>query len=442
MRNKLGGLLSSPSRPRTVTDSEPFPSTGWRRDGGSVPRRRKLAPTLLASSMALALVTSCADGGAGTGPTTSTAVDPPTSTTAPTTTGPTTPTTGPTTTAPATTAPAPTTTVPAGPQQYDVTTVASGLEVPWGIAFLGDGRAVVSQRKSGQVVAITPDGTISPVLTLPSVDQGEGGALGLAIAPGDTGANPTVYAYITTAGDNRVVKFTLGSDTVTPVLTGIPAASNHNGGRIAFGPDGFLYVATGDATVRPDAQDQTSLAGKILRITTDGQPAPGNPFPGSPVWSLGHRNVQGLTWDAEGRLYESELGQDTYDEVNIIVAGANYGWPEVEGVGGDPTYVDPISVWTTDESSPSGALIAKDSALVAWNGDLFVAGLRGARLWRLDLNPDGTVAGREALLTGEYGRLRTVVQAPDGSIWVATSNRDGRGDPASGDDRILRISPK
>ncbi|MPY93741.1 MAG: PQQ-dependent sugar dehydrogenase [Acidimicrobiia bacterium] len=384
----------------------------------------------------MAAAAGCTDSGSAATPTTSTAVEPPT-TAAP---APETTTSAPATTAPPTSA-APATTVPPGPQQFAVQTVASGLEVPWGLAFLPDGRALVAQRRTGEVLVVDANGGTQVVATLPSVDQGEGGLLGLAVPADADPAAPEVYAYLTAGSENQVVRFTLGQSGVAPVLVGIPAAGNHNGGRIAFGPDGFLYIGTGDASEDGLAQDQGSLAGKILRITRDGQAAPGNPIAGNPLYSFGHRNVQGLAWDAQGRLYATEFGQNSFDEVNLIQPGANYGWPIVEGQGGDSRFVEPIVTWTTSEASPSGAAILSASALPGWDGDLFVAGLRGARLWRVDLAPDGSVAGQEPLLVGEYGRLRTVAQAPDGSLWVTTSNRDGRGDPAADDDRILRLAP-
>jgi glucose/arabinose dehydrogenase len=207
----------------------------------------------------------------------------------------------------------------------------------------------------------------------------------------------------------------------------------------------MLYVATGDAGYPANSQDRGSLGGKILRLTPDGDVPDDNPFPNSLVYSYGHRNVEGLAWDAEGRLYASEFGQDTYDEVNLIRPGANYGWPEFEGDGGEEAeaagYVNPVTTWTTDEASPSGAEILKDGEIPQWEGDLFVAALRGERLWRLELGPDGRVVGRKALLRDEIGRIRNVVQAPDGSLWVTTSNLDGRGIPEPPDDRILRLAP-
>jgi glucose/arabinose dehydrogenase len=238
---------------------------------------------------------------------------------------------------------------------------------------------------------------------------------------------------MTTASDNRIVRFRLGG-TVRPVLTGLQEASIHNGGRIAFGPDGMLYAGVGDAGNPANAQDRASRNGKILRITPAGEVPAGNPFPGSPVWSLGHRNVQGLAWDRAGRLWASEFGQDTFDEVNLIVKGRNYGWPVVEGRGDTQggRFTNPKVTWRTSEASPSGAAIVGSS--------LYVGALAGQRLWRVPLR--GTSVGRpRALLSGRYGRLRTVVRAPGGALWVSTSNRDGRGTPHTGDDRIIRVRP-
>jgi glucose/arabinose dehydrogenase len=317
--------------------------------------------------------------------------------------------------------------------------VATGLEAPWGLAFLPGGDALVTERDSGRVLRVDPAGGVEEVRTLPADGSGEGGLLGVALSP-DFEDDGLVYAYYSTPEENRVVRFRLDGGGMEPVLTGIPAASIHNGGRIAFGPDGMLYVGTGDAGDTSASQDRGSLGGKILRITPDGGIPEDNPFPGNPAYSYGHRNVQGLAWDAEGRLYASEFGQNEWDEVNRIEAGQNYGWPEVEGEGGEPEYVDPVATFTTAEASPSGVEILADGAIPGWEGDLFMAALRGERLWRLQLDEEGAVSGREPLLEGEYGRLRHVAQAPDGSLWVLTSNRDGRGDPAEEDDRILRLA--
>ena len=328
----------------------------------------------------------------------------------------------------------------AGPVEVETSVVATGLEAPWGLGFLPSGEALVTERDSAKLLRLDPSGTVEEVQTLPADGSGEGGLLGVAVSP-TYEEDGLVYAYYTTAEDNRVVRFQLGEEP-EPILTGIPVNSYHNGGRIAFGPDGLLYVGTGEAGDLPISQDVSSLGGKILRINPDGTVPADNPFPNSPVYSYGHRNVQGLAWDEGGQLYATEFGQNTFDEVNKIEAGGNYGWPEVEGTGGEPKFIDPISTWATSDASPSGATILKDGAVPQWEGDFFMAGLRGQRLWRLDLDEEGNVAGREDLLSGEAGRLRLVTQAPDGSLWVLTNNRDGRGTPGPDDDRILRLAPK
>jgi glucose/arabinose dehydrogenase len=331
-----------------------------------------------------------------------------------------------------------------GPVEVERRVIASDLEVPWGIAFLPDGDALFTERDSGRLLRMDASGGVEEVQTLPTRGYGEGGSLGLAVSP-DYEEDGYVYAYYTTDEDNRVVRFRLGEEP-EPILTGIPFNSYHDGGRIAFGPDGMLYVATGDAGDPSSSQDRGSLGGKILRLEPDGGVPEDNPFPDSPVYSWGHRNVEGLAWDRRGRLYASEFGQDAFDEVNLIRPGENYGWPEFEGDGGDEAaaagFVNPITTWSTSEASPSGAEILKNGAIPQWEGDLFVAALRGQRLWRLELGPDGRVTGRDELLRDEVGRIRNVVQAPDGSLWVTTSNLDGYGSPVSDeDDRIIRLGP-
>ena len=326
-----------------------------------------------------------------------------------------------------------------GPVRVETSVVATGLEVPWDLVFTPDGEALVTERDSARLLSIDSSGNVEELQRLPEAGGGEGGLLGIALSP-DYESDGLIYAYYTTEEDNRVVRFRLGEDP-EPILTGIPFRSYHNGGRIAFSPDGFLYVGTGDGGEPSNAQDLNSLGGKILRITPEGEAPDENPFPDSPVYSYGHRNVEGLAWDADGHLYASEFGSDRYDEVNRIEPGRNYGWPEVEGEGGEPYYTDPISTWPTSEASPSGAAILKGGAIPQWEGDFFMAGLRGQNLWRLDLDESGAVIDREPLLQNEAGRLRHVVQAPDGSLWVLTSNRDGRGIPAPDDDRILRLAP-
>ena len=314
-------------------------------------------------------------------------------------------------------------------------TVATGLDAPWGLAFLPGGDALVSERDRARIVRVTAQGQVRPVGTVPGVDPGgEGGLLGLAVAP-TFERDRYVYVYFTAANDNRLVRMRyddgggLGEPEV--LVEGIDKGTIHNGGRIAFGPDGFLYVATGDAAERSSAQDRGDLNGKILRMTAGGEPAPGNPFGDSLVYSLGHRNVQGLDWDDDGRLWASEFGQNTYDELNLIEIGKNYGWPEVEGRAERDGFTNPVVVWDPSEASPSGIAVRGDA--------VYVAGLRGRRLWQVPV-PNGRVGEPQELLTEEYGRLRTVEVAPDGSLWLITSNTDGRGNPRDGDDRILRLS--
>jgi aldose sugar dehydrogenase len=313
-------------------------------------------------------------------------------------------------------------------------TVTEGLTTPWGLAFLPDRSALVSERDTGRIKRIAADGSLTTVGTVPGVDPGgEGGLLGIAV-PRDFARNRYVYAYFTASTDNRIVRMPyaggrLGQPDV--LVTGIPKGGIHNGGRLAFGPDGMLYAGTGEAGDRPLSQDRGSLGGKILRMTPSGQPPGDNPFRGSLVYSFGHRNVQGLAFDAQGRLWASEFGQNRWDELNLIQPGGNYGWPEVEGRGGPSRYVQPVAQWGTDEASPSGIAIA--------GGSVWMAGLRGARLWRIPL--EGSSAGTPAdFFTARFGRLRTVEVAPDGSLWLTTSNTDGRGAPRRGDDRILRLA--
>ena len=315
-------------------------------------------------------------------------------------------------------------------------TLAAGLNAPWSVVPLEGGGALISQRDDGTILELTPAGEVRTAGTVPGVvSGGESGLHGLALQESDGQA--MLYAYFGAAADNRVARMPLtgasgahelGEPEV--VLRGIPRASTHDGGRLAFGPDGFLYVTTGDAQRRDAAQDPDALGGKILRVTPDGRAAPGNPW-GTRVWSMGHRNVQGIAWTADGTMWASEFGQDTWDELNRIEPGANYGWPVVEGVAGREGFVDPVAQWETADASPSG---------IAATGDtVFVAGLRGERLWQVDTTAGARAGEPVAALAGDHGRLRDVVAVADGSLWLLTNNTDGRGSPRDGDDLLLRI---
>lgn len=323
----------------------------------------------------------------------------------------------------ATAGPPPTTqtTVPRGVQVEEKLDV--GLQLPWSVVFLTDGTAVVSERDSATVKAIR-DGQATPVGEVAGVvPGGEGGLLGLALSPGFA-TDRWLYAYFTSSSDNRIARMQLTRDgsgdlrlgLAEVVFSGIPKASTHNGGRIRFGPDGLLYVGTGDSQRREQPQDLEALGGKILRLTPEGRPAPGNPFGDSPVYSYGHRNVQGLAWDSGGRLWASEFGPDVDDELNLITPGGNYGWPTVTGAPGRQGFLDAKVVWpSTGEASPSGLEIV--------DGVAYTGALRGQRLWAVPL--DGESAGTPvAFLTGDFGRLRDVAAAPDGALWVLSNNRN------------------
>ncbi|OMH37153.1 glucose sorbosone dehydrogenase [Tersicoccus sp. Bi-70] len=316
---------------------------------------------------------------------------------------------------------------PARTAEPQVSTVVDRIETPWAVAFLPDGGALVTQRNPA-TVSLVRDGAVTEVGHIDAArPAGEGGLLGIALSP-TFRTDQRVFLFYTAAEDNRVESFRYADGRLTDgrvILSGITKNTTHNGGRLAFGPDGFLYIGTGDAQDRSAPQNRTALNGKILRVTAEGQPAPGNPVPDSPVYSYGHRNVQGLAWDTAGRLWATEFGPTVDDEVNLIRAGGNYGWPEVTGAPHRSEYLDAAVVWpSTADSSPSGAAIV--------DGALWVGALRGERLWQIPL--DGDRAGEPvAHLQGRYGRMRDVERAPDGSLWVLTDNGT--------ESAILRVTP-
>ncbi|WP_435833820.1 PQQ-dependent sugar dehydrogenase [Streptomyces bacillaris] len=324
-----------------------------------------------------------------------------------------------------------------------VSTLAEGLKSPWGLAALPGGDLLVASRDEGTIHRIDGESGKQTLLgSVPGVSPaGEGGLLGLAV-PSTFAADGRVYAYLTTTSDNRIVRMNYdekrpeGQQLGAPdtILRGIPKGNIHNGGRIAFGPDKMLYAGTGEAGETELSQDKESLAGKILRMTPDGEPVHGNPEADSVVYSYGHRNVQGLAWDAQKRLWAAEFGQNTWDELNLIEPGGNYGWPEAEGKEGKDGFIDPVAQWKTSEASPSGIAYAE--------GSIWMAGLRGERLWRIPLSGDRAkepLADPQAFLEEKHGRLRTVVSAGGDRLWLVTSNTDGRGEPKPGDDRILLV---
>ncbi|MEU4891733.1 PQQ-dependent sugar dehydrogenase [Streptomyces sp. NPDC044780] len=321
-----------------------------------------------------------------------------------------------------------------------VRTLTTKLDSPWGLAALPGGDLLVSSRDTGKIFKVSADtGKKTEVGSVPGVSAaGEGGLLGLAVSS-DFGADHMIYAYFTTDSDNRIARMMYddrrpaGDQLGAPdtIFKGIPKGTIHNGGRIAFGPDKMLYAGTGESGDRGLAQDTDSLGGKILRMTPDGEAAPRNPDAESAVYSWGHRNVQGLAWDEDKRLWASEFGQDTWDELNLIEPGKNYGWPKAEGKAGEKSFVDPVEQWKPKDASPSGIAFAE--------GSIWMAGLRGERLWRIPLKGDKSAAKPQSFLDGKYGRLRSLVAADDGGLWLTTSNTDGRGKPGGQDDRILRL---
>lgn len=320
-----------------------------------------------------------------------------------------------------------------------VEVVASGLDTPWEIVFLPSGEMLVTER-SGNLVLI---GRTVTRIQVPNVEQrGEGGLLGLALDP-DYAVNKQIYVYLTSLENgqlvNRVERYVFKDAALSDrevIFEGILGANNHDGGRIEFGPDGYLYITTGDAQNPDIAQDIASLQGKILRVSSEGEVPEGNPF-ASAVWSYGHRNPQGLAWDAEGRLWSTEHGPSGlgsgYDELNLITPGANYGWPEIQGEEMLEGMLSPVI-------QSGGSVTWAPGDVEYLDGKLYFTGLRGTALYVVSLDGD-RVTDFATFFSGEYGRLRAVRLGPDGYLYVSTSNRDGRANPGADDDLILRVNP-
>jgi Raf kinase inhibitor-like YbhB/YbcL family protein len=307
------------------------------------------------------------------------------------------------------------------------------VDLAWAMDFLPDGTALVTERDRHELLLVTSGGQKTTVATVPNVvgTNGEGGLLGLAISP-TYSTDHFVFMFHTSPSDNRVERYTYQNGTLsagTPIITGIAKNQFHNGGRIRFGPDGFLYVTTGDAKNGSNAQNLSSLNGKILRVDKDGKAAPGNPF-NTRVYSYGHRNVQGIAWDSKGQLWESEFGEGNLDELNLIKPGKNYGWPTCEGPCNTAGFVDPIRTWDVASASPSGLEIVND-----W---LYMAAVRGSRLWVMHINAAGTGTDTpRAFFNGRWGRLRNVIKSPDGGLWLSNTNNDKTGGSPNVIDNII-----
>ena len=323
--------------------------------------------------------------------------------------------------------------------QGSIISVARELEIPWALDFLPDGSIIITERP-GRVRLIDPSKGLAPeplIIIEEVAHTGEGGLLGIAVHP-DFENNSFIYVYHTYRDEeglkNRVLRFRKeGNRLVDPVIIieNIPGASIHNGGRIKFGPDGYLYITTGDAAQRETAQNMDSLAGKILRLKDDGSIPLDNPFAGSPIYSYGHRNPQGLTWDNEGRLWATEHGSFATDEVNLIEPGKNYGWAEIRG--------DDESSGLESPYIHSGSSTWAPSGIAYLDSSLFFSGLRGQSIY--EIRPAEDPRMTVSHFSGSFGRIRDVVVGPDDYLYILTSNRDGRGTPAPEDDQMVRIDP-
>ncbi len=333
--------------------------------------------------------------------------------------------------------------------RFTTETVVTSLEIPWSMAFAPDGRLFVTERPGRVRIIDIASGRAELALTLDDVfTQGEAGLLGLALDPQFSQTRLVYLYYSARVGNgavNRVVRFREVNSRLAEALVlldNIPAASIHDGGRIRFGPDGFLYITAGDAAVANRAQDLGSTAGKILRLTRDGTTPRDNPF-GSPLYSYGHRNPQGLDWHpTTGDLWASEHGNTGNDEINVITAGVNYGWPLIEASASMSGMRTPV-IFYNPAIAPSGASFYRGDRFPRFAGNLFVGTLRGTHLLRLvvDSTAERRILAQERLLGGEFGRIRDVVSGPDGLLYFCTNNRDGRGSPAQNDDRIVRLVP-
>jgi len=318
------------------------------------------------------------------------------------------------------------------------------LDLPWGIDWLPDGSALVAERDRFEIDRVTLDGQVTVLGKVPGAvtTNGEGGVLGLAVSP-NFANDHFIYIDHTAANDNRIVRMTYQdgklSTTSTPILTGIEKNRYHNGGRLRFGPDGKLYATAGDAKNGANAQNKNSLNGKVLRLNADGSAPTDNPFYATGgnaryVYSMGHRNPQGIAWDSRGQLWETEFGENSQDELNLIQKGGNYGWPSCEGTQGNcGGYVAPKQTWPTGQGGPSGIEIVND-----W---IYVACVTGQRMYVAQINSAGTgTSTPQSIFAGKWGRLRTVVKTPDGGLWVTSTNNDmNGGTPSVLDNVIVRL---